>query len=625
MSPSRLARLIVLMGVGVALLLGCTWPDPAPTAPPPTATPTGALPTCADDNLKPTILTFPALDEVVASLSPELQWIYPDTTCTPEGYRIDLSTGPYFADNLGGGTGDPSTTWVPAKDLQPATEYKWAVRPINGTTLGPTAPGPGNRPFYFFTGPVCNDPSALQPPTLLEPADGAAYDASQHDGLIWDYPPACLPDHYVVEISALPNFSDTALNGVTDSPATRWNVAQPMTACQTYYWRVAAVLGGVVGPYSSTRTFVAPDSNGQPCNSTAEPGPAVIHGIVWRDACSQSGQPPSSPLPDGCVADASGVHADGFRQANEPGIAGVQVTLHADTDCTSPAVATAITDANGRYTFDGIVDFGMYCVSIRTDAPPNDALFPTGAWTSPTVGNAEPATQTVGVAAADVMEVDFGWDDHFLPAASTPTFTLQQNAFCRQGPGTNYPKVATLLAGDTAPIQGRLDNDAWFYIFWEPSNVHCWIAARLGTPAGDYGQTPALTPPPPPPPADTTPPTITDVHALENEVYYRTTACGPTTMDVAARISDAGGIHENNIVLEYRYVPERGSASAWHLAAVHDRAMGNQYGFVVNVLTEANAAMQDFDGYIAYHVIAIDDAGNKATSQTFQLPLKLCP
>ena len=81
--------------------------------------------------------TGPAMWSVVGSLEPSLTWSYPNASCNPQGYAIDLRTGPLFTDHLGGGTGNPSTSWGPGSPLQPGKEYEWLVQAINGTTLGP--------------------------------------------------------------------------------------------------------------------------------------------------------------------------------------------------------------------------------------------------------------------------------------------------------------------------------------------------------------------------------------------------------------------------------------------------------------------------------------------------------
>jgi len=93
-------------------------------------------PVCDTSSLAAPILYSPS--GVIHEIWPTLHWAYPGSTCVPEGYRIDLSTSASFADtSLSGGTGNPSTDWAPAHELNTCTNYYWRVAAINDTTLGP--------------------------------------------------------------------------------------------------------------------------------------------------------------------------------------------------------------------------------------------------------------------------------------------------------------------------------------------------------------------------------------------------------------------------------------------------------------------------------------------------------
>jgi hypothetical protein len=93
-------------------------------------------PVCDTASLAAPILYSPS--GTIHEVLPIFYWIYPGSACLPEGYRIDLSTSPSFADtSLGGGTGNPSTSWMPADELETCIEYHWRVAAINDTTLGP--------------------------------------------------------------------------------------------------------------------------------------------------------------------------------------------------------------------------------------------------------------------------------------------------------------------------------------------------------------------------------------------------------------------------------------------------------------------------------------------------------
>jgi len=230
---------IVLAGTLFLLLAssGCSLP----------MTPTG-LPTCPTAGLVAPVLTGPAMWSVVGSLDPSLSWSYPNASCNPQAYAIDLRTGPLFSDSLGGGTGNPSTSWGPGSPLLPGKEYEWAVQAINGTTLGPIA---GFN--YFFTGPMCAT-AALAASTPLQPANGAIINELDPT-LIWQYPDACLPQGYRVDLSTDPTFTDTSLSGGTGNPSTRWGPANPLANCTVYYWKITPINDTTLGPASSVFSF----------------------------------------------------------------------------------------------------------------------------------------------------------------------------------------------------------------------------------------------------------------------------------------------------------------------------------------------------------------------------------
>jgi len=187
--------------------------------------------------------------EVVDSLRPTLTWSYSDASC-PDAYRISLSTGPLFKDDLGGLTSDSSLAWSPPASLQPGKEYAWAVQPINERAVGPIA---GLR--YFFTGPSCASDS-LNAPRLLQPEAGAVVTNTEFLELTWEYPDPCLPGGYGVNLSTSLDFKDSPLNGGTGNPSTRWVTGDvPIADCTRYYWRIVACTGSECGPYSDVRTF----------------------------------------------------------------------------------------------------------------------------------------------------------------------------------------------------------------------------------------------------------------------------------------------------------------------------------------------------------------------------------
>jgi hypothetical protein len=222
--------------------------------------------TCPPDSLvNAPALNAPGMWEVVDALTPTLSWSFSavstspngDTNCVPDGYHVDLSTGPDFMDTLGGDVAGTSTSFTPGAPLEPGKQYAWGVY---ATVGGSESPYGGTR--YFFTGPMCAS-EALVAPTLLWPPDGGVITAAEAEDTVdgpmpmlkWEYPDPCLPEGYRIDLSTDSSFVDTSLSGGTGHPSTRWMAGQPMEDCTTYYWRVAPINGTTLGPFSGTWSF----------------------------------------------------------------------------------------------------------------------------------------------------------------------------------------------------------------------------------------------------------------------------------------------------------------------------------------------------------------------------------
>ena len=217
--------------------------------------------TCATASLIAPSLLAPANGAVITDLDPTLTWQYPDT-CVPQGYRVDLSVDPTFADtSLSGGTGNPSTSWGPAHPLADCTTYFWKVTAINDITLGP-----GSVVFSFRTNASGTCPPEATPtlvtcatasliaPSLLAPANGAVI-TDLDPTLTWQYPDTCVPQGYRVDLSVDPTFADTSLSGGTGNPSTSWGPAHPLADCTPYFWKVTAINDITPGPGSVVFSF----------------------------------------------------------------------------------------------------------------------------------------------------------------------------------------------------------------------------------------------------------------------------------------------------------------------------------------------------------------------------------
>lgn len=152
------------------------------------------------------------------------------------------------------------------------------------------------------------------------------------------------------------------------------------------------------------------------------PPQSAISGRVWHDLCAQvaEGEPPPEVTPEGCVAASDGrLRANGVFEPNEPGIAGVQVTLGSGP-CPSSGLASVSTGPDGVYVISSLSG-GTYCVTVDPSQPPNASVLLPGQWTVPASGEASGAVSvTVTLADGEFRpEVNFGWDYQFLPTTSS--------------------------------------------------------------------------------------------------------------------------------------------------------------------------------------------------------------
>ena len=158
--------------------------------------------------------------------------------------------------------------------------------------------------------------------------------------------------------------------------------------------------------------------NGVPNQPTAI-GSSVgsISGTLWLDQCESPGQGQPTPAapPAGCLrGPQGGFVANGVMDSGESGIAGVTISLGAG-GCPSSGMATAVTDAQGAYTFNNL-QAGTYCLSIDTASNSNAQTLQAGDWTYPALGqNIQVVSLEVG---QQINEVNFGWSPQ---SQSNPT------------------------------------------------------------------------------------------------------------------------------------------------------------------------------------------------------------
>ncbi len=463
---SRLLKIVLIVG---ALLLFCACtPTPTPTLGPPPAI------ICPPDHLVQPSLGSPADGAIVGSLSPALSWTFPPViypvasstdTCIPEGYNVELSTGPFFSDSLGGVTSGETNTFTPMSALLPGKTYRWGVQGISDGMFGPFA---GYR--YFFTGEAC-DPASFVAANLLSPADHATV-ADLNPTLTWAYPDDCLPPGYRVDLSTESAFADTSLAGGTGNPDTRWGPGDPLEDCTQYFWMVRAVStdGTVLGPASPTFTF---RTNTGGCAPPEGNDTFIgILGHVWEDLCAVPELGPlPDPLPAGCItAPGGGVTGDGIRTPGEPGIANVMVRLGSGP-CPSTNMGVKFTDADGTYYFDNL-PAGTYCVSV--DSLENASVLVPGGWTSPATDGSLVQGAVNLPEGAFLYFMDFGWRYQFGPSME---FSVLNGTVWEDGcDQTNQVNPASLHEGCVKDTWGTVTADGLHQI-GEPGieDIEVWL------------------------------------------------------------------------------------------------------------------------------------------------------
>jgi hypothetical protein len=141
-------------------------------------------------------------------------------------------------------------------------------------------------------------------------------------------------------------------------------------------------------------------------------------------------------------------------------------------------------------------------VPTTTPAPPATVT----ASATPTK-TAAPATATTS--ATPVLTATTGLTATVIgstPSVTGSLLTIVQGVNVRGGPGTNYPIVGSIKAGDTAPVLGRNADGDWFVISYKNGvSGQGWVSANtsVSSYSGDKSQLKVVAAPPAPAPTAT--------------------------------------------------------------------------------------------------------------------------
>jgi RNA polymerase sigma-70 factor (ECF subfamily) len=137
-----------------------------------------------------------------------------------------------------------------------------------------------------------------------------------------------------------------------------------------------------------------------------------------------------------------------------------------------------------------------------------------------------------------------------IPVINDPTGEFTQNANCREGPGTAYNVVTSLLQGQTVLIDGRNEPSSWWWIVL-PDGGHCWVSGVTVDVAGPVDNLPVVPVVPPPPvelranvscSSSAYAVSLTWFDAAEDETGYRVYRDGSRVASLGA---DASAYNEN--------------------------------------------------------------------------------
>ena len=498
-------------------------------------------PMCPASSQKAVTLVSPPNNWVVHDLEDlSFIWDYPDD-CLIKSYWVGLTTNLDFSGSpLTGATANPTTRWRPGVPLTDCTRYYWMVRPIIASDLGPYSqvytfkveisggcppesngmirgtvwddqcvnPG-GGIPDPLPLGCVLNNGSLLS---------NATYDPGEPGipGLVVSLNQGACPSN--TTLRDVPTGSDGTYDFFMVSPGTYCvsvdtayatngqnllpgNWTYPPEAVNTLL--ATRTVTVAAGQDAANMDFGWWYQMGTPWGDTS----ASVFGQVWSDLCVyHQGDPAPDPLPQGCVNDSFGIHGDKVKQPGEPGIAGVVVDI-GPGDCPSAGLATATTDVNGYYNFNGLAA-GKYCLRIDPDhGSSNESVLLPGQWTVIPSGHEGMSFRPITLVANQTLPgQDFGWDyDDTILSVQPPFLTLDVNAYCRKGPGPQFESNAVGVAGQSYHIEAISEDDNFVRVRFDDA-LRCWMGRATGKITGTLLQVPKiLTPPQLPSPLTTAP------------------------------------------------------------------------------------------------------------------------
>lgn len=115
------------------------------------------------------------------------------------------------------------------------------------------------------------------------------------------------------------------------------------------------------------------------------------------------------------------------------------------------------------------------------------------------------------------------------PTSDQAVVFISENTNCRYGPGSVYDLIEIFMAGASADLVGKNQEETfWFIQDQEGGFIKCWLWGKYATPEGNTENLPVFTPPPTPTPV------------IDFTIAYKETFCGGK--EIIVKITNTGDL-----------------------------------------------------------------------------------
>lgn len=223
-------------------------------------------PICSGASLLAPSAVKPLNWDIVSGDFAEFEWSYPDTSCAPEGFDLEISTVPDFSsihiDAYNPNSSYRGMSFAIPFPINDCTTYYWRVAAVSEGISGPYSI-PQTIVIDQTDSCTC-DPATLPIPDLVSPAPYEIV-PDLDPSLQWMTSGPCFPEGYSIRLNRFHEYSGPDLGGASIHPITSWGPA-PLEPATQYWWSVRSGVGTDFSDYSSNRPFFT----GPECASIAE-------------------------------------------------------------------------------------------------------------------------------------------------------------------------------------------------------------------------------------------------------------------------------------------------------------------------------------------------------------------